>query len=339
MVGIRRETNLKYKYFNFSYNNFCLLWLLIILIFVGISCDVYAFSSENKNKPTSIAKMLIYATNPEIDYSTESQGEISYILHIMNNLNLLDKKENIYVWDAETYYIYVDYGNNIGELMSVQPPNIFCNAIGEEYLIPEIECKQLIDFFYALNNGQISIEKNLATQPSEWASEEISLAIEKGLIPPMFQTNYTGKVTRLDVCRFAARFLEKHGFFMKNQEKQVFLDTDDIFVNMLYNMGIIEGKGNGLFLPYTYVSREELAKILCKILHIITDKSHNTSLILEYCDSESISIWARKPVECLTSLEVIKGNENGEFLPKDDVTTEQMEIMFLRISNLCQTQG
>ena len=85
---------------------------------------------------------------------------------------------------------------------------------------------------------------------------------------------------------------------------------------------LITGYPDGTFRPNEKITKQEAAVIIAKSLD-----NKNVSE-LEYTDIDKISPWAIESVKLLQNAEVIKGNQNGEFLPKANITRAESIVMF-----------
>lgn len=174
-------------------------------------------------------------------------------------------------------------------------------------------------------------------KPSFWAENEVNSAIEKGYVPEDLQDLYTTDITRLQFARLAVSFLaDIKGTTVEkmtaNTADAPFSDTNDKSVAEAYALGILNGRGNGIFSPYDTITREEAAKVL-----VLTYKAYigreipPPNLMLTYNDTEEISGWAADYVRIVTDFGIMKGDQNNCFLPFSEYTIEQSIITFERI--------
>lgn len=174
-------------------------------------------------------------------------------------------------------------------------------------------------------------------EPSFWAENEVNSAIEKGYVPEDLQDLYTTDITRLQFARLAVSFLaDIKGTTVEKMTASTadapFSDTNDKSVAEAYALGILNGRGNGIFSPYDTITREEAAKVL-----VLTYKAYigreipPPNLMLTYNDTEEISGWAADYVRIVTDFGIMKGDQNNCFLPFSEYTIEQSIITFERI--------
>lgn len=117
-------------------------------------------------------------------------------------------------------------------------------------------------------------------------------------------------ITRAGFCALACKAIEKKlGSIPKGGEIE-FSDTDNENIKALASLGIINGRGNGIFAPSDNITREEAAKILCKTADYIgvPDK-----VIVDdtFKDIDTVSDWAKEYVNRVGAIELMEGNGTG----------------------------
>ena len=106
-------------------------------------------------------------------------------------------------------------------------------------------------------------------------------------------------------------------------------------------LGIVNGKSADRFNPYDYLTRQEAAKImLMALVNSVNSREYRGGASLdfnyhkaEYNDYEEVSTWAKPYVDMMYMLEIFKGDENGNFNPKDNISyAEAHKIVYLYIA-------
>ena len=198
---------------------------------------------------------------------------------------------------------------------------------------------------------------------SFWAVEEINKARELGIISGIHAyEDYSKNITRNDFTIMALNFvIFQFGYFDDNidsnfdnnfkaycrkiennldlnlinvNEKRFFdvLEEYERDISLAYDLGIISGKSETLFEPDSFITREEAAVLLNNVYDVYSNSVKSVSIDkIDFKDIENISDWAISGVNYMSSLEVIQGDENGNFNPKDNFTIEQAIIMFTRL--------
>lgn len=181
--------------------------------------------------------------------------------------------------------------------------------------------------------------------PSGWAAAEVGEAIAAGLVPDALQVRYTTNITRADFCRLIIRLMtQKTGQPIDEYLKQKglspddghFADTSDKDILAACALGIVNGRGNGLFDPHAGISREEAAKMLMKTAEILSVKATGTSPV--FLDADSFSSWAADAIAFVTAAvdqasgkPVMGGVGGGLFDAKGPYTCQQAYITVLRL--------
>ena len=97
-------------------------------------------------------------------------------------------------------------------------------------------------------------------------------------------------------------------------------------LNALYNAGCIEGTGEGNYEPDRAVTRAEFAKMFSVFF------KKNTMVNVDFSDVDEKS-WYAPYIYLLASNGVIKGMEDGRFLPDDKIKRCDAAVIAARISN------
>lgn len=170
--------------------------------------------------------------------------------------------------------------------------------------------------------------------PSDWAKDEVNTAIAAGIVPSELQKNYTSAVSREDFCRLIFEMLQKKGVSLAVPDSgspNPFTDTDSNYVYTLNKLGIIDGKGNGIFAPGASITRQEAAKILVNAADILGIA--RIQIYTEFADKSEAGSWALTFISDVYNIGVMQGVGNGNFNPLGNYTTEQSIITVLRLYN------
>lgn len=223
----------------------------------------------------------------------------------------------------------------------------------------------------AICDGETVIEDDIMLGPSYWSKKLIQIAIDKNLIPKLNRIGYQTSITRLDACEIAESFLldrmhdndivsyygkfyndittrdsyasqrleeemttaegEKYPEMKQIKQDNVFDDCDRRSVVALRALDIIDGKDDENFYPYDTVTREEMAKVLSNLWHYINEDSVIDVQESSYNDSEEISEWAKVYVDEMSTIGILKGDDNGNFAPQRHMTKEEVIVALLRL--------
>ena len=110
-----------------------------------------------------------------------------------------------------------------------------------------------------------------------------------------------------------------------------FSDKDKIVnkeaVQMLVELGVINGKDDGSYDPTGIVTRAEMAKMICIVLNGGKDPNLGTTVTNSYTDT--VDHWASGYIEYCTQLGIVAGDGTGKFNPNATVTGSEAAKMLL----------
>ncbi len=116
-----------------------------------------------------------------------------------------------------------------------------------------------------------------------------------------------GGVTRAQFCRIAYELLQRTLGTPLVGDTGAFSDCDDQYVSTVASLGIISGRGNGIFDPDGSITREEAAVILCKMMDVCGIPDLN--IVNErFKDIDDVSDWAVPYVDKVGRNEIMSGN-------------------------------
>lgn len=178
---------------------------------------------------------------------------------------------------------------------------------------------------------------------SIWAAEQMKRAYDAGLIPQCL----LGKDLRQSITReeFAAVAMKLYthftGFEMPEYEGQPpFTDTTDPEVLKAYQLGIVNGMGDGTFAPYATLTREQASAMLGRVYELTSQGTIFGGTFLpqslqEFTDHAEIFDYAKNYIYFFTGAGIIDGMGDGTFAPKGTMTREQaLKIVILCAENL-----
>ncbi|MBQ1334058.1 MAG: S-layer homology domain-containing protein, partial [Clostridia bacterium] len=186
------------------------------------------------------------------------------------------------------------------------------------------------------SSGGASSEKTDA--PSDWAKPEIGSAIEKGIVPDGLQRNYRERLTRGDAAEMFVRLIEKSSgqdidSFLEKKGVKInegaFSDTKDKSVLAANALGIINGRGNGVFDPNGQLKRSEITAILNRTANVMGIETKGFGH--EFTDVGGH--WVDGELGWAVNLGIIIGRGNGIFDPDAFVTDEEAIAITYRALN------
>ena len=181
--------------------------------------------------------------------------------------------------------------------------------------------------------------------PSSWALLEINAAFESGILPETLQGAYRTNITRLEFCNLAMALIRKNvsqeeitrklnlSGITYHEAKASFTDTYNGDVLDCYRLGIIAGRGNGIFDPNASITRNEAAIILTNTANVLKIKALGEDIV--YADLDLIPSWSRKYVTFVTEAGIMSGGTNKKFNPTGLYTRQEaiatMHRMHLKV--------
>ncbi len=181
--------------------------------------------------------------------------------------------------------------------------------------------------------------------PGSWAREEVMSAIGEGFVPAALQSNYREGITREEFCTLIMAMLYRKNNMSLHEylrSKQVtlnpgtFTDTSNEYILAANALGIVSGRGNRLFDPDAYITRQEAATILARVAKTAGITSANCASV-SFADSGKFGAWAADSIAFVTALagnsgtRVMAGTGNNMFSPLATYTREQSIITVFRL--------
>ena len=194
--------------------------------------------------------------------------------------------------------------------------------------------------------GQIQYLPPLPAQSDmdAWAYEEVTAAIEANLVPVHLQNLYRNNITREEFCDLTIQALEET--LGQNREELVasrtgkdlyrwigeypFKDTSNANVIAAYALGIVSGRGNGVFDPYAVITRQEAAAFLMRSAKALgMDTSSLTAA--SFADQNMVGEWFTDAVAFVYHNGVMSGTGGNCFSPLAPYTREQSYVTIYRL--------
>lgn len=175
---------------------------------------------------------------------------------------------------------------------------------------------------------------------SDWASETIKKAEQMGIVPQSIQnTKAQNAISREEFCAVSLKLYENISGKPAPQNKvSPFTDTDSSIIASASELGIIKGRGNGIFDPYSTITRQEFCVMLSNVITAIEQKPYisDTKKVSEFDDSNMVSEWAKDAVESIVSNNIMTGSlkPDGKRLlePLKTTSREQAIVMSVRFA-------
>lgn len=91
--------------------------------------------------------------------------------------------------------------------------------------------------------------------------------------------------------------------------------------------GYVSGKSETTFAPSDYITREEIAVLVARIIQAYGNEAD----VYKYADGTSVSAWARTSVVGVNATGIMTGDQYGQFLPKENVNRQTVAIIAVRL--------
>lgn len=170
---------------------------------------------------------------------------------------------------------------------------------------------------------------------SEWATDYILDCQELGFLDGVTDVSYKEPITRERFCEILFNVYSKSIDNPKTWNigmYPIFEDCNNEKVAILYLEEIVNGKGDKIFAPNDYLTREEAATILIRYVNKFKPMPV-TEMYFEYDDISEVSEWASNSVQVISNLSIMEGVGEKKFAPKDTYTAEQAIATIMRLYN------
>lgn len=178
---------------------------------------------------------------------------------------------------------------------------------------------------------------------SDWATDFVYAMDDLGLIPEEVRgTAMNGSITRTNMCKvIMLAYKSVMGVTdadLGDPGASPFQDTADRDVLNAYRLGLVAGKGDGLFGADDPITRQDFVTIGGKFLTTVgyAYADEPSVELSSYRDSGSISGYARAPMRLLICIGALAGDESRQLNPTDTIVCEEALCIFYRIHSFVQ---
>lgn len=179
-----------------------------------------------------------------------------------------------------------------------------------------------------------SYNSNPSSIENHWAKKAIMYAVDKNYFKDIADLNNfmpDKSLTRAEFVTILGRIANVDESKYKDK---VFNDIDANkyyapYIDWAYKNKIASGFGDGKFMPDKELSREEMCAFLSRFnkVHKINNKEENINI--SFKDEKNISNWSKESVKEMVRLGLIKGMDDGNFMPKEKLTRAQIaQVVF-----------
>ncbi|MEE1043296.1 MAG: S-layer homology domain-containing protein [Clostridia bacterium] len=161
----------------------------------------------------------------------------------------------------------------------------------------------------------------------DWAREAIETLASKGVVNGRGDNKFAPAdyITREE---FAKILSVAYGLYDENAVNE-FTDVSAgrwsySYISSMYKNGIITGYSDGAFKPDSFVTREEMAVMLCRVLVRLGKIDNEYKAYSSYNDFNNISSFAVNSVLTLSNHNILSGDDTGCFNPKKGATRAEI---------------
>lgn len=183
---------------------------------------------------------------------------------------------------------------------------------------------------------------NATGQMSSWAVDEVTESISNELVPEEFQSDYQNNIKRYEYVLLANQIVD---LMNRHVKIEIEFPFSDIYghdyeheIVKAYNAGIIEGDGDGIFRPDDFITRQEIASLICHLIKVVDPSADwSNTLKVKYSDDKEIADWARNYINYCYTRGILQGvGQDTDGLdtmnPLGNATKEQAIVLLLRLA-------
>lgn len=257
------------------------------------------------------------------------------------------------VYDGATASLIDSRGQAIPGADQLDPDTYFVDSEGDnsvvitpgEYVVIEVDGK------YGYGHIEYLPPLPAADEMSSWAYEEVTAAIEEDLVPVYLQNLYLNNITRGEFCDLTIQAIEEtlgrdiEDVVQEQTGKSLyawmgeypFIDTSDSSAIAAYALGIVTGRGGGVFDPYASITRQEAAAFLMRSAKVLGMDTGNVA-VAGFTDSGEVGVWFTDAVNFVYQINVMSGTGNNTFSPLGSYTREQSYVTIYRLFQAVMAQ-
>ena len=112
-----------------------------------------------------------------------------------------------------------------------------------------------------------------AADLSDWASDIYNEMSGYGILEEsVLKGKLNENITREEFCELIMNvYYTTNSVVLEEQDKHIFSDTENNAVINAHKAGIVAGKGDGMFMPDDFITRQEMAVMISRTLENISD--------------------------------------------------------------------
>ncbi|MDD4774551.1 MAG: WG repeat-containing protein, partial [Eubacteriales bacterium] len=316
---------------------------------VGVNEDFYGINARwgyIDKKGNTVIPVIFNSVNPaSLDFS----GGLAGVCEGSSGY-YIDKEGRVVIRLPENTYPYTGFSRGLA-VISENLDKSYINRNGQVIIeaAPGVrwyradairdDIAVVSSYLDSFTEGYAGVIRYHGNNPSSWAQSEVSAAEKAGLLPEELAGQYTVPITRAEYCRLSIKLIESYtGLAITDivgkVNRNVFTDTADLNVLYAEALGIVEGRGGGIFDPRGKINRQEAAKILVNTYKSCAYIPAHVKPMPVWSDKGLIDSWAEEGIWYMNEWGVMIGVGNNRFAPKNDYTREMSVMTMIRLYNL-----
>ncbi|MBR6719876.1 MAG: leucine-rich repeat protein [Clostridia bacterium] len=311
-----------------------------------------AFPSGKKNKAYTVPESVKVIGEYSFEYTTLSELNINEGTEIVEPgaISWSDTLEVVNFSDTVKEIRDMKENTNIKKLIIPESVTYY-RGFNEEGRVDTVHRGDLPTPYYCYCGGFHHHSENfvwsdgwtwrqcqkLVDTPDSWAEDEIDKAKEAGIVPESLLYGFKSRITRREFAELVIALTEKAVGRELPLAEENFDDTHSVAVSKAKAAGIVSGRGDNIYNPGSFVTREEIAVMFLRTIEFV-EKEKGVTLIEKkasidkvYADRDKVSSWAVKALATLNGEGIIKGTTNSTLFPSGTATVQESVILALRI--------
>jgi hypothetical protein len=192
---------------------------------------------------------------------------------------------------------------------------------------------------FSYYTAKANVKNFVDLDPFAWAKASIEAMAAKGIIDGISGDAYqpSGHVTRAQFAALLVRAFK----LMDSSAVSSFHDVkvEDWFykeVSSAVQEGLIEGRGDGTFAPDAYISRQEIAVMIGRVLvqRLGKTSAETDTYIGKFRDAAQVSEYARNFADLSIKYDLLQGMDDLTFAPKNLTTRAEAAVILTRLLSI-----
>lgn len=173
---------------------------------------------------------------------------------------------------------------------------------------------------------------------ADWAKDSVYKMSDLGLIPDEVRsTPMNGSITRTNMCKvIMLAYKQLMGVTdsdLASPDSNPFSDTSDPDVLHAYSLGIVNGKGNGIFGANDPITRQDFFVVTAKFLNSVGyNRTDDQSVDLSaFHDSGKLADYAVSSARLLIGIGALAGDSNRNLNPQGKIVSQEALCVFYKV--------